>query len=190
VRTRQTKLILLWGDAGTFKSSAAKRVKNAVHISPGNTGLWWGDYVPGKHKAVVLDDFDGKWCRPGEIKRLVNHTPLSVDTKGGSRQFTAELVFITSNHPSTGWWKTSQPDQDAINRRITAQFQHVWASVDGERVVYVNMLGDRARVYMHPLHEFFLPGELPNTFYFRVPELDVTQEESDVVKEYFQNTYE
>lgn len=187
-RDSQTELIVFWGDSGTFKSSASKRYKDSVNITPGNNGLWWGEYIPSRHKVVVLDDFDGKWCRPGEIKRLVNHTPHSVDTKGGSRQFRAKYVIITSNYSPRGWWKETLTDTPAIIRRITGEFQHVWGTLaGGERVVVVNRV--QGLVEMHPLHEHFVPGELPDTWYLRTPELDVTEEFSEDKRERYASLY-
>lgn len=106
-----------------------------------------------------MDEFDGSWCRPGELKRLVNHLPLTVETKGGHRQFRAEYVFITSNWSPLGWWKNPKPqDIDPIRRRITAEFQHVHTNaVLGGRtlpVVLVNLV--KGRWHMHPLFRYLV----------------------------------
>ena len=182
-RSKQTEFLVIWGDTGTFKSSAVKLIRDCVYISPGNNGLWWGDYEPNRHRVVILDEFDGKWCRPMRIKELVNHLPLTVDVKGSSRQFRAELLVATSNKSPREWWKENLTDTPAIMRRITAEFQHVRGVFEGVTRIVVNKI--RGDWFMHPLHSYLSSEgvQLPDTKFLTTDELEVTQECTDAREE-------
>jgi len=60
---------------------------------------WWEGYDG--HKIVLIDEFRGDWCKFGELLRLTDRYPYTVETKGGSRQIQATIWYITScKHPS------------------------------------------------------------------------------------------
>lgn len=194
-RSKQTDFIVLWGTTGTYKSTAAKRVRNAYFLQPGNNGLWWGGYIPAKHPNVVLDDFDGRWCRPGDLKRIINHLPCTVETKGGVRQFTASSLYITSNWSPLEWWKNPKPqDIEPIQRRITAEFQHTVNPVLVFGVPLHTVLVNKVKGgwYHHPLSRYLVRTDAPG---IRRLDMDAFAEVMDTLptlenqKEYYLNNY-
>lgn len=59
---------------------------------------WWEGYDG--HKVVLIDELRGDWCTFGQLLRLLDRYPYTVETKGGSRQIQATTWYITScRHP-------------------------------------------------------------------------------------------
>lgn len=80
---------------------------------------WWCDYDGSD--VVVMDEFYGQLPFT-TLLRLGDSTPLSLQTKGGHKQFLAStVVFISNAHPST-WYKDPRLDVRSLIRR----FGKVW----------------------------------------------------------------
>lgn len=196
-RTKQTAFVVLHGESGTFKSFGLRYINNAYHLQPGHSGLWFGGYVPNVHQCVLMDDFDGRWCRPGDLKRLINHLPCTVEVKGAHSQFRATAVYLTSNWSPLTWWKDPKPqDMEPIQRRITGEFQHVRGVclVNDQPWYGVLVNKVRGRWAMHPLHHYLtvVPGGDPTVR--RLPmelladQLD-TPMNSEAEDDFFNNLY-
>jgi hypothetical protein len=69
---------------------------------PRDGGIWWDGYDG--QEFVVVDEFEG-WFPQVVFKNLINHTPLMVETKGGSVPFLAKTVIFMSNTDPSLWWK-------------------------------------------------------------------------------------
>jgi hypothetical protein len=68
---------------------------------------------------VVLDDFHA-WLPLDFMLRIINHTSLLVDIKGGVTQFLAKRIFITSNDPWDEWYNWgNERRKSAFKRRLT-----------------------------------------------------------------------
>jgi len=61
------------------------------------TFKWWEAYDG--HKVVLIDELRSNWCTFGELLKLTDRYPFTVETKGGSRQFQATTIYITSCKP-------------------------------------------------------------------------------------------
>lgn len=86
-----------WGKPGTGKTFTARRLArehgHIPYMSMGNL-KWWDGYD--NHQWVIIDDL-----RPGDIQfnyllRLLDEYPLRVEVKGGSRNFVAKYITVTS----------------------------------------------------------------------------------------------
>lgn len=116
-RRHQTELIVYWGPPGTGKTRAASFYDDESRTfwlpRPSGSSVWWDGYEG--HRTVVLDEFYG-WLRRDAMQRLVDRTPLRVERKGGSVNFTARTIIITSNTPPDLWWK--KVGLGAMERRL------------------------------------------------------------------------
>ncbi len=104
-----------YGLTGTGKSKAAfERWPNAYWVPDGK---WFVGY--NGHEEVIWDDF-----RPGHVTfsrllRLTDRYPVSVECKGGMRQFRAKTICFTSpEHPSE-MFVDADDKVDQLMRRIT-----------------------------------------------------------------------
>lgn len=108
-RDWMTECVILFGKAGSGKSMMMPR--DAYWKMPGNK--WWDGY-DGESK-VVLDDWKEEYLRRDEMLRLLDRYPLKLETKGGSVNFIARTVYITTNENPWKWYE----GEDAWLRRIT-----------------------------------------------------------------------
>lgn len=104
-RMTQTKALVYWGPPDVGKTTYVKQLagSNAFWLrQPQSHGqLWWDGYDG--NEAVVIDEFYG-WISRTFMQRLIDHTPLMVDTKGGAVNFCAKIIYIISNNPPEEWW--------------------------------------------------------------------------------------
>lgn len=128
-RRNPTTAIIYWGPPGTFKTThaldmmrvdadEAPFIINEAMCSSGKTV--WMDGYDGQ-KDILIDEFYG-WLPLTFFLNLLDRIPMRLQTKGGSTQFAAERVFITSNANPTTWY-TSICERytaalPAINRRL------------------------------------------------------------------------
>lgn len=119
-RYERTKIIVIYGGAGTGKSGKAKRMsKGSVKTYYKNArNNWWDGYDPTIHEDVIIQDFDGEDFSSSELKRLGDDDPLQVQVKGGHVDFNSKRVIITTQvHPKK--WYPNKPDVwKAISHRI------------------------------------------------------------------------
>lgn len=120
------EVIVYWGPPGSGKSSrVAREAPGAYWVSRGNGNAAWYDGYD-RHEDVVIDEFYG-WISRDMMCRLCDRYPLTLQTKGGTRQCQVRRVFITSNvHPSK-WWRDI--GLGAMERRITS-VQYIDYSVE------------------------------------------------------------
>ncbi len=96
----ETRGICLYGPTGSGKTTLARRMAGeSVYWKAANK--WWTGYT--QQETVVLDEFYG-YLAPHNIQRLLNHSPLIVETKGGHAKFNSKLCIFTSNHHPSEWW--------------------------------------------------------------------------------------
>jgi hypothetical protein len=118
------KVIVHYGPTGTGKTRTA--IANAKRdFGPGNyylksagMGEWWDGYDG--HKCVIIDEFRSSF-KPDYFLGLLDRNEFRVQVKGGSRQFVADTIYITSaTHPDE-WYPNVGTDivKAQINRRIT-----------------------------------------------------------------------
>lgn len=126
-RRRKTKTTILYGDAGTGKSTTAynlaKMQGDFYNLMPnGNGGLWFDGYDPLVHTTVVLDEFTGGKCKLTLLNMLMDEWPMQVETKGGTLPFLAKHLIICSNFHPSKWYDFENPEKHlcypALRRRI------------------------------------------------------------------------
>lgn len=106
------KVIVLWGDSGTGKTTAAMEAGAVRRL---NGSSWpWNDY---KGQEVVLyDEFDGSIALP-ELLTQIDGWPVSVPIiYKGNMPFIPKVIYICSNTPPERWYGMGLPE--ALMRRI------------------------------------------------------------------------
>jgi len=94
------EIYVLVGPPGSGKSLTARSMfPDAYWKSPGT--VWWDDYD--SQEEVVWDEFSGQYPFR-ELLRVLDSTPLSVQTKGGHCQFVARTICFTSNFMPCDWY--------------------------------------------------------------------------------------
>lgn len=78
---------------------------------------WWEGYDG--HDDVIIDDYRRDFCKFRVLLHLLDHYPMRVECKGGSRQFRAKRLFITSpKSPTETWAGRTDEDLYQLTRRI------------------------------------------------------------------------
>lgn len=108
-------VIWIWGPTGTGKTREAFNRFPDAWCSAGNL-QWWDGYDG--HENVIIDDFRGDYCKFHELLRILDRYPYRVQTKGGSREFLAKNIVITSPKHPEFVYATSE-DITQLLRRIT-----------------------------------------------------------------------
>ena len=86
----KTKVMVITGDPGTFKSYSIGKLRGRYHVvRPNNksAGCWFDGYEPDHHPTVVFDDFTGQWMPYHNLLELTDRYACQVPTKGGTSQF-------------------------------------------------------------------------------------------------------
>jgi hypothetical protein len=124
-RTFKTRVVILWGLAGTGKTRAVydgPGGPSAVYDVPRpNGGSVWFDGYAGQD-ITLLDDFYG-WVPFHLLLKLGDRYPLQLPRKGGFVKFRSRILVITSNKPWQEWYDWSKLGtslQQAFRRRIDA----------------------------------------------------------------------
>lgn len=124
-RDFKTRVIVITGDAGTFKSFGLSRMRSRYHVvkpTSSKAGCWYDGYDPVAHACVIFDDFSGNWMPYSNLLEIGDRYACQVQTKGGTVQFTARALGISSNYPCESWYPGM--DYSALERRIELHFTH------------------------------------------------------------------
>jgi len=125
-RSWQTTVSVIWGPPGSGKTWNLARLlegKDPFYLTKSmcsGATTWWDRYEG--QEDVVLEEFSG-WLPISTLIDLINSTPVSVQVKGGTTQFVAKRIWITSNFDPTTWYGRSGnvPVQQlqALHRRLS-----------------------------------------------------------------------
>lgn len=105
-RNQLTRIFVIVGPTGVGKSRLAREMFPNAYWK--NLTKWWDDYDG--QTDVVWDEFRGQYPFR-ELLRVLDSTPLLVETKGGHVQFIAHNICFTSNFLPEDWY-------DAFNIRV------------------------------------------------------------------------
>lgn len=99
-RDFKTTVILIQGPTGTGKSKYCLENFPGAYWKPRSE--WWDGYHA--HDSVILDEFYG-WLPFDLLLRLCDRYPLNVHVKGGTINFVAKTLVITTNKDPRKWYK-------------------------------------------------------------------------------------
>jgi hypothetical protein len=116
-RDYKTEVFWCYGETGSGKSRwASEQYPTAYWKAP--TSKWWCGYD--QHDAVIIDDYRRDFSTFGDLLRLFDRYPLIVETKGGSVQFLAKTIVVTTpKNPRDTWDSRTEEDIQQLLRRIT-----------------------------------------------------------------------
>lgn len=116
---RRSKTVVLWlyGATGTGKSRHAyDAFPDAYSKSVDNK--WWDGYD--NHATVILDDLRPEHFSFNFLLKLFDRYPLSVEVKGGTAQFIATTIVVTTHIDAKSFAEqASSEDSEQLLRRIT-----------------------------------------------------------------------
>ncbi len=105
-----------YGATGTGKTRRAFDELEDPYVWEPSMGTWFDGYSG--HKNLIMDEFRGDlpW---GFLLRLLDRYPMRVQYKGGSTQFVADTIIITSpKHPKEWYLNIGNDGIDQLLRRI------------------------------------------------------------------------
>lgn len=98
-RNIRTLVLVLWGASGVGKSQLALECFPDAYWK--TNSKWWDDYE--NQAAVVWDEFKGQYPFR-DLLRILDSTPLTLESKGSSCQFNSKIVIFTSNFHPRDWY--------------------------------------------------------------------------------------
>lgn len=101
-RETRTEMYWFYGPTGTGKTYSAAELCEDPYICM-ETSKWWEGYDG--QEDVIIDDYRRDFCKFHELLRLFDYLPYRVECKGGSRQFRAKRVFITTPYDIDRTWE-------------------------------------------------------------------------------------
>lgn len=111
-----------WGKTGANKTRFIWDTHHIDEVYTPTSYKWWEGYDG--HKVVLIDELRANWCTFGELLKLLDIYPYTVETKGGSRQIQATTWFITSSYPPSNLFNPHHFDAnervDQLTRRLTS----------------------------------------------------------------------
>ena len=117
-RKRDWKPVVKWyhGSTGSGKTRQAMIEATDPWIS-GRDGRWYDGYDA--HEDVIFDDVRGDFMKFHEWLRVLDRYPYTIEIKGGSRQFLAKRIWITSCYSPREMFKNkTDEDINQLERRI------------------------------------------------------------------------
>lgn len=114
-RKRDWKPEVKWyyGATGTGKSRKAYEECSDPYTA-GETNKWWQGYDA--HEEVIIDDFRKDFIKFHELLKLLDRYPYLIECKGGSRQFLAKKIIITSPYHPECIYENREDIQQLLRR--------------------------------------------------------------------------
>lgn len=103
------------GQSGIGKSRLAYEKAGPESYTCMKTGKWFEGYDA--HENVIIDDIRKDFMKFNEFLQLIDRYAFRVECKGGSRQFVAKKIVITSIYRHEELWNTRE-DLYQLTRRI------------------------------------------------------------------------
>ena len=143
-RSAKSRVVVLYGDSGVGKSTAARRM--ALEAAgcedqlfcldqPQGGSLWWDGYCG--QKVVFIDEFKGNFMSTTMWNKLADAGSMKVPIKGGMVEFSAELVIVASNENPIDWWQVSPTMKKAYLRRIDQCM--AWGGDDWQNAIQLDV---------------------------------------------------
>jgi len=122
-RTQTTISVVLFGASNAGKTRWVQDTfPGACWIAKGAHATWFDNY--NQETVCVFDEFHGGFFTFSLWKRLMDSTPLFVDSKLGTKPFTSRIcVFMANDAPETWYSDLSNANLCAFNRRLHFVFE-------------------------------------------------------------------
>jgi len=115
---RSEKTVVYWyyGATGTGKTRHATELAPDAYTKMGGN-KWWDGYDA--HEDVIIDDYRRDLCTFSELLRLFDRYSHRVEIKGGSVEFVAKRLFVTTpKGPAETWEGRTEEDLAQLLRRV------------------------------------------------------------------------
>lgn len=147
-RRWKTKVYWFYGPTGTGKSYHAREVlKNEGYedwYESMDTGKWFEGYDG--DEAVIVDDVREDFMKYNSMLKFLDEYGYRVETKGGSRQFLAKTMIITSPfHPNVLYANIGE-DIKQLTRRIEAIYYFDYGQEPSLDMAHQQLLRSLTRV--------------------------------------------
>lgn len=103
-----------YGATGTGKSKEAYELLGDDCYTCLSTGKWFEGYDA--HENVIIDDMRKDFMKFHELLRLLDRYQMRVECKGGSRQFVARNIIITSAYHPAKMFDTREDIKQLLRR--------------------------------------------------------------------------
>lgn len=113
-RNWKPEVFWFYGKTGSGKSKLAYEILGEDCYTCLSTGRWFDGYDA--HDNVIIDDFRKDFMKFHDLLRLLDRYAYRVETKGGTRQFLAKKIIITSPHHPAFVYETREDVQQLIRR--------------------------------------------------------------------------
>lgn len=113
-RTWKPEVHWYWGPTGTGKSREAYELLGEDCYTCLSTGRWFDGYDA--HENVLIDDMRKDFMKFHELLRLLDRYAMRIETKGGTRQFLARKIIVTSCYHPAQMYETREDVYQLIRR--------------------------------------------------------------------------
>lgn len=116
-RNWKTKVVVHYGSTGLGKTYRTE-VKGGERLYVKDADHKWFHNYQGEDE-VCLEEFDGRMLGINTFKRIADRGRCSVEYKGGTVEWSAKTLYVTSNTQPAEWWPDCKSgDFEAIVRRV------------------------------------------------------------------------
>lgn len=113
-RNWKPKVYWFYGATGTGKSKTAYEILGSDCYTTLDTGKWWEGYDG--HENVHIEDMRRDFMKFHQLLKLLDRYAYRIECKGGSRQFLAKNIIITSCFSPYEMYETREDIQQLIRR--------------------------------------------------------------------------